>query len=192
MPGFLPTPLRDLLSRLRDAEGIALVEFAVALPLLLVLVVGTFDFGGAFNLRQKLDNVTREAARFAASQPTNDLGASPPPSVVAIRDQVDAYLQAGKINDCGLGAVAAGAALTWTATGSCPGGGTLTLTIDRGNNPAMPVTTVGSVSLYVISTHITISYPYTWQFNRVIGLLIPGANYGTTQIVTDAVVPNQD
>jgi uncharacterized membrane protein len=58
---------------LRQTEAAAIIEFAVALPLLIVLVVGIFDFGGAFNLKQKLNNAVREGARFGASQPTNDL-----------------------------------------------------------------------------------------------------------------------
>jgi len=171
-------------------EGVALLEFAITLPLLLVMVVGVFDFGAAFNLRQKLDNITREAARFGSSLPTNDLNsAGTPPSVAAIRDLVDSYLKAEKIDDCGLGTSAAGGSLVWTYTGSCPSG-TLTLVIDRGNG-SFP-SAVGVDTIYVISTHVTIQYPYKWQFDRVIGLLVPGATYGNTMITTDAVLANQD
>ncbi len=52
---------------LADTSGSQLLEFAVALPLLVVFVVGIFDFGGAFNLKQKLNNIAREGARFASS-----------------------------------------------------------------------------------------------------------------------------
>ncbi len=45
---------------LADASGSQLLEFAVALPLLVVLVVGIFDFGEAFNVKQKLSNMARE------------------------------------------------------------------------------------------------------------------------------------
>ena len=48
----------------------------MALPLLVVFVVGIFDFGGAFNLKQMLNNIAREGARFASSLPTNDLDAA--------------------------------------------------------------------------------------------------------------------
>ena len=58
------TSLGDDLRLLRDTNGAALIEFAVALPLLVVLVVGIFDFGGAFNLKQELNNAVREGARF--------------------------------------------------------------------------------------------------------------------------------
>ena len=86
-----------------DTSGSQLLEFAVALPLLVVFVVGIFDFGGAFDLKQKLSNIAREGARFASSLPTNDLDAiGTPPSVTAIRDLVVAHLQTARLNDCGL------------------------------------------------------------------------------------------
>jgi TadE-like protein len=178
-------------------DGTQLVELAVTLPLLVVLVVGIFDFGNAFNLKQKLTNVAREAARFGSSQPTGDLTgvASPPLSIVAIRDLVDSSLKGAKVNDCGLAGVASPAhpsTLTWKYTTGvgCPGN--LVLTIDRGDG-AFPAT-VGSDTIYVISTHVTISYPYQWEFNRVIKLLVSGsaAAQGPSQIAVDATVPNMD
>ncbi|HEX8814618.1 MAG TPA: TadE family protein, partial [Terriglobales bacterium] len=81
-----------------DDRAAALVEFAISLPLLIVLVVGIFDFGAAFNLKQQLNNALREGARFGSTQPTNDLtnpncgGAGGAPcSVAAIMKVVDAY-----------------------------------------------------------------------------------------------------
>ena len=52
---------------LRGTEGTQLVELAVTLPLLVVMVVGIFDFGGAYNLKQKLNDTAREGARFATN-----------------------------------------------------------------------------------------------------------------------------
>jgi len=87
------------------AEASQILEFAVALPLLAVFIVGTFDFSQAFNLKQKLNNAAREGARFASNLPTNDLsnatscGSPPSPaSVCAVRDLVSAYLQKARIN----------------------------------------------------------------------------------------------
>ena len=56
-----------------ESGGAQLVEFAVALPLLVVFVVGIFDFSGAFTLKQKLTNVARDTARAAAAAPSNDV-----------------------------------------------------------------------------------------------------------------------
>jgi Flp pilus assembly protein TadG len=178
---------------LRDASGSQLLEFAVALPLLVVFVVGIFDFGAAFNVKQKINNIAREGARFASALPTNDLDAvGTPASVTAIRDLVESHLQAGRMNDCGLAGAGAvnGPVLTWTyttATG-CPA--PLILTIERAYSFQ---TIVGGNTFNVLSTRVTLQYPYQWQFNRVIGLMAPGATYpGVSQITTDAIVPNMD
>src|SRR5438128_165437 len=101
---------------LADIAASQMAEFAVCLPLLIVVVVGIFDFGEAFNVKQKLNGAAREGARFASSLPTNDLSAAgTPASVTAIRDLVASYLTNTRINNCGLGAQAAtNAAPTWT------------------------------------------------------------------------------
>lgn len=179
---------------LADTSGSQLLEFAVALPLLVVFVVGIFDFGGAFNLKQVLNNIAREGARFASSLPTNDLDAiGTPPSVTAIRDLVASHLQTGRLNDCGLATQAAvnGPATTWTYTAA--GGGCaapLLLTIERGYS--FP-TVIGGNTFNVISTRVSLKYPYSWHFNKVVTLLVPAATYqGVTQINTDATVPNMN
>lgn len=177
---------------LANISGSQLLEFAVTLPLLVVFVVGIFDFGAAFNLKQKLNNTAREGARFASSLPTNDLDAiGTPPSVTAIRDLVVAHLQSGRMNDCGLATQAAvnGPVMTWTYTaagGGCPA--PLVLTIER--SYSFPSVIAGH-TFNVISTRVGLQYPYSWHFNKVIVLLVPGAAYqGVTQITTDATVPN--
>jgi len=65
--------MKAFCAALADTRATQIAEFAVALPLLLVMVVGIFDFGNAYNLKQKVTNTAREAARLGASQPTNDL-----------------------------------------------------------------------------------------------------------------------
>ena len=178
---------------LADIAASQMAEFAVCLPLLIVVVVGIFDFGEAFNVKQKLNGAAREGARFASSLPTNDLSAAgTPASVTAIRDLVASYLTNTRINNCGLDAQAAtNAAPTWTYAPSGNGcAGTLTLTIER---QYAFQETVGTANINVISTHVTLSYPYRWRFSRVIKLVAPGAAYGgVTQISTDAIVPNMD
>jgi Flp pilus assembly protein TadG len=184
----------DFSSRLRATDAAALIEFAVSLPLLVVLIVGIFDFGGAFNLKQELSNAAREGARFEAAQPTNDLASvtPPPPSVDAIRNLVDSYLQTAKINDCGLNSVsgALSGSLQWqySASTGCPPGA-LTLIITRG--VAVPET-IGGATVNVLCTTVQISYPYQWHFNSVIQLLVPGANYSLTNIQGDATAVNMD
>ena len=188
---------------LREPKGSSLVEFAIAIPLLVVLVVGIFDFGGAFNTKQELNNAMREGARFAATQPTNDLDTAtpPPPSVEAVRVLVDSYMKVARINDCALDSAAGTASgpLTWIFTTTSAGGcsGTLTLTILRGapncNFQATGYGTPNPFTVNVPCSQVKISYPYQWHFNNVIQLIVPGANYGNLlQIQTDATSSNMN
>lgn len=191
----------SLRPHLMGAEASSLAEFAISLPLLVVLVVGIFDFGGAFNLKQELNNAMREGARFGASQPTNDLcpGSTcpAPPSVDAIRVLVDSYLKAAKINDCGLSAVSAGSVIgppwTYQASTGCPAPG-LTLTIVRGYpNCNLTATNYGNVpTVNIPCTQVSILYPYQWHFNSVIQLLVPGASFGLSTIYTSSTAANMN
>lgn len=56
-------------------RGASLVEFALVLPLLLMIILGLVSAGAAYNLRITLTHSAREAARYAAVLPT-DVGAS--------------------------------------------------------------------------------------------------------------------
>src|SRR5271170_114271 len=88
-----------------DDRASQIVEFALSLPLLVLFVVGIFDFSGAISLKQKLTNAAREAARVAAADPANDLGNpsdAQPSSVIDAFYVVDNYLKSEKLNDCGL------------------------------------------------------------------------------------------
>lgn len=53
---------------LRDERGGAMVEFALVVPLLLVLMMGIIDFGRAWNVKQALTDAAREGARRAVVQ----------------------------------------------------------------------------------------------------------------------------
>jgi Flp pilus assembly protein TadG len=173
----------------RDDRGAQIVEFAVALPLLVLFVVGIFDFSGAFTLKQKLTNAARDAARSAAAEPISDLVCAtctaPPVSVSDAFAMVDAYLQANKINDCGITTISwtKSQANTWAyaATGNgCTGAG-LQITINRGYYfPATGTVTLPTVTctpqsaagqLAVISTCVSIQYGYQWKFGRAASLL---------------------
>lgn len=176
-------------------EAAQIVELAVTLPLLVAIFVGIYDFGQAFNVKQKLSSATREGARLAASQSTTDLTrngtaagcTTVPESICAVRDVVDAYLVANNVNDCGLGtASVAQAGWSWTFTANGCSGNTLTLVVNRGST-----FTNSNTSTTVEATQVSLNYPYQWHFNRVVQFLVPGATFGAvTQIPTSAVMQN--
>jgi hypothetical protein len=187
------------LSALRLAAGddraSQIAEFAISLPLLVLFVVGIFDFSGALTLKQKLTNAAREGARVAAADPANDLVGSPsgvPVSVVDAFYVVDNYLTSEKISDCSLPKPSISGNLIWTSTAGCPGGGgpsnSLVLTINRGY---LTPQTVGQNTTNIVSTQVTIRYPYSWRFGGVSGLF--GNSFTLpTGITTVAVAFNEN
>jgi len=53
------------------SRGQNLVEFALVLPLLLIMFMGIFDFGWILNQQIQMDNAIRQAARSGAVGDTN-------------------------------------------------------------------------------------------------------------------------
>jgi Flp pilus assembly protein TadG len=166
-----------------DVAGAQLVEFAVTLPLLVVFVVGIFDFSSAFTLKQKLTNIARDAARAAAADPANDLQSlSPTSAPMSVKDAfqvVDSYLLANNIGDCGITLSNSPSGLTWTSTASI-NGCSLTLIINRGyyfpaTGASLPSVSCTSQSsggqTAIIGTCVSIQYAYPWRFGHVASLL---------------------
>ncbi|MBZ5612706.1 MAG: pilus assembly protein [Acidobacteriia bacterium] len=173
----------------REAQGSALLEFAIILPLLVVFVVGIYDFSGAFSQKQKIEQAAQEGAIIAGAQPMSDIASPTSPSslqpvVTAIFNSLVAsgVVPNGACTPPGTPSGPAGLAWTYTISG-CPDN--LVVTIDRGwvSSPGPPV---------AVGTAVTVTYPYHWRFNRVIQLLMPGANYAAiTQVTESATVHNQ-
>ncbi|HET9305843.1 MAG TPA: TadE family protein [Candidatus Sulfotelmatobacter sp.] len=167
-----------------DERAAQIVEFAVALPLLVVFVVGIFDFSTAFTFKQRLTNMARDAAHVAASDPSNDVlpGGATPGSVVDVFQIAENYLLVNNVNDCGLKLNPAPSGVTWTftATGNgCPSPG-LEIVVNRGyyfpaNGGALPTDclhpTASAGVTTVVATCVSIRYPYPWKFGRAASLL---------------------
>lgn len=189
-------------SMCRQEQAAQLVEFAVALPLLVVFVVGIFDFSSAFTLKQRLTDLARDAARVAAADPSSDVqvGATPL-SVMDAFYVVDNYLRANNINDCGISTTPTNSGTTWTfqsSGGTCPAG-QLTIIVNRGyyfpvtgaTTPAVTCTPSTPSGGAVIGTCVSIQYPYPWRFGRAASLL--GTNYSLpTQISAVEIALNEN
>jgi TadE-like protein len=187
--------LRDLpgglIGLFKDERGAALLEFAISLPLLVVFVVGIYDFSGALNQKQKIEQAAQEGAIIAGAQPMSDIASSNanPTSLQPVVTAVfNSLVGSQVIRGCALPAPAPAhpGGLTWTYTiTGCPG--SLGIVINRG---LVIAGTGGSPSS--VGTAVQVSYPYQWQFNSVIQLLIPGATYAaTTSLSETATVHNQ-
>jgi hypothetical protein len=186
----------------KDVQGAALLEFAITLPLLVVFVVGIFDFSGAFNQKQKIEQAAQEGAIIAGAQPMSDIATttSDPdslhPVVIAV---FNSLAGSGVLPNAGLFCTPplppvpippTPPGLTWIYKISGCSGTTdadyLVITINRGS-------VFTSTSPAVVGTTVSVAYPYHWRFNSVIQLLFPGpSSYAaTTQLTESATVHNQ-
>ena len=74
--------------RFNNERGTALLETALTLPLILLVSVGIFEFGRAYQIDQVITNAAREGARVAVL---------PGSTVDAVKSRVQAYLDAGRV-----------------------------------------------------------------------------------------------
>jgi Flp pilus assembly protein TadG len=71
----LPSKLTPRRPAPTDERGVALIEFALVLPLILLLLIAMVDFGKAFNYWNDETHLANEAARYAVVN-KNPLGGS--------------------------------------------------------------------------------------------------------------------
>ena len=76
-------------TRARSEQGQALIEMAMALPLLLLVTMAAVEFGRAYQHWQVLTNAAREGARMAVLPGVND---------AAVRDRVTTYMTSGRLS----------------------------------------------------------------------------------------------
>jgi Flp pilus assembly protein TadG len=81
----------------RNERGAAMLETAIMLPLLLLVCVGIFEFGRAYQAWQVLTNAAREGARIAVLPGTSD---------AAVETRVQSYLVAGQLPNAMVATVA--------------------------------------------------------------------------------------
>jgi Flp pilus assembly protein TadG len=81
----------------RHERGAALLETAVTLPIVLMICVGIFEFGRAYQTWQVLTNAAREGARVAATNGTTDL---------EVETAVRTFLAAERLGNAGTAPIA--------------------------------------------------------------------------------------
>ena len=98
--------------RMTSARGTALLETAFILPLVLLISVGIFEFGRAYENMQVLTNAAREGARVAvlSGQPAG-----------AVDARVRGYLTAGGLDGTSAGVSVAATDISLGGTATTPG-----------------------------------------------------------------------
>jgi Flp pilus assembly protein TadG len=152
--------------------GSQIVEFALVLPLMMVILVGIFDFGEAFNTKQKLHLAARETVRYTSNLNSADLTQGlNANSISAARQLMYQQLLTLRLNTCGLDTAAPtyqDYVWTYTTSSGCPG--TLVLVIER----PVPVESDGRT---LLGSRVTITYAFQWRFNSVVTLIMPQSQY---------------
>jgi Flp pilus assembly protein TadG len=99
------------MKRIRSEKGAALIEAAVTVPIILLISVGIFEFGRAYQTQQVLTNAAREGARLAVIEGSTDAD---------VRTRVNAYLTGGGLKTLADGqiGITRTTAVTASSTGS--------------------------------------------------------------------------
>jgi Flp pilus assembly protein TadG len=142
-------------SRLRDERGAAAVEFALVLPLLVVILFGILEFGRALHISHVVTDAAREGARRAVVRDGQNKQTTVP-------DVVQARL--------------ASAGLTWnrSLTGyaaSCAG-----WTLPAGSTTAIVVSGCGWGGTAGTDARVAIRAPFPFEILRPLLRVLPGSS----------------
>jgi len=99
--------------RSSDESGAAAVEFALILPVLILMILGMIEFSRAYNVQISLSNAAREGARVMAIHDDPALARS---SAIAAAPSLNPALTSGEIS---------------VSPASCTSGQTVTVTINH-------------------------------------------------------------
>jgi Flp pilus assembly protein TadG len=103
----------------KNERGAALLEAAITVPIILLISVGIFEFGRAYQTWQVLTNAAREGARLAVIEGSTD---------AAVRTRVKDYLKGGGLiksdSDLADSNIAIARDVKFTGTTTCPPCGT--------------------------------------------------------------------
>jgi Flp pilus assembly protein TadG len=143
-------------------SGSVAVEFAISLPILVLVVIGIFDYGQAVNLSTKLQNGARAAAQYALYFPGDASGTTSNAAKAAQNATNDTSMTVSSVTtvcnciDSSTGVISN---TTTSCTGTCAAGSTLghfltvttqqtfTPTINVSRLPVIGSTAIASMTL---------------------------------------------
>lgn len=169
-----------------SSAGAQLVELALIVPILLLIVIGIWDFGNAFAMKQKLTNAARGAARIMVStpflNPSNPIGCTTavPCSVVAAATSVENYLTNANLNGSW---ITPSSPTNNPSTGSCewtwtssPSNSTTSnyYKLDiignvwiESDGTVVPFGSSSAAAGSMLATQVTLEYPVSWNWAAV-------------------------
>jgi Flp pilus assembly protein TadG len=152
----------------KNERGAELVEFALMLPILLVILAGLWDFGRAYRTYQAITNAAREGARLAVVPAGIN-------QTAAVQDRVKAYLNKSSLD-----------------TSFMTSGNINTYISLQANAPVTVNLPLGVTSTVTVS-RVSVNYPFSFLvFGPVIRLWVPASTLGgSITLRTSVAMQNQ-
>lgn len=152
----------------KNERGAELVEFALMLPILLVIIAGLWDFGRAYRTYQAITNAAREGARLAVVPAGIN-------QTSAVQDRVKTYLNRSNLDT------------------SFMTSGNISNYIDLQANTAITVNLPLGGTAKVTVSRVSVNYPFSFFiFGPVIRLWAPASTLGgSITLRTSVAMENQ-
>lgn len=166
-------PCRSLRHRKLE-RGVELVEFALMLPILLLLLAGLWDFGRAYRAYQAITNAAREGARLAVVPAGIN-------QKVAVQNRVKDYLTKSNLDT------------SFITSGNIDTYIDVKNPLNNAANTAVTVNLPGGGTAVVTVSRVSVNYPFTFFiFGPVIRLWVPSSPLGgSITLRTSVTMENQ-
>ena len=155
----------------RRPRGQALVEFAIALPILILLVAGVLELGRGYAVAVATSDAARDGARYAAAKAANSNG----PGLAAMCSLITADLRAFTVNvSCPVRAINHTPPFNFPADYAKPVGGQAVVAVYCGAT----VTCTGAVNSFQYHYEIDVYVYYGFNDLNLFGglITIPGSS----------------
>ena len=165
---------RSTLQPRKSERGAELVEFALMLPILLVIIAGLWDFGRAYRTYQAITNAAREGARLAVVPAGIN-------QKQAVQNRVKDYLTKSSLDT------------SFITSGNIDTYIDVRNPLNSPANTAVTVNLPGGATAVVTVSRISVNYPFTFSiFGPVIRLWVPSSTLGgSITLRTSVTMQNQ-
>jgi len=158
----------------KSERGAELVEFALMLPILLLIFAGLWDFGRAYRTYQAITNAAREGVRLGVVPAGINQKA-------AVQDRVKTYLNKSSLDT------------SFMTSGNIDSYIVVKNPLNDAANTAVTVNLPGGGTAVVTVSRVSVNYPFTFFiFGPVIRLWVPASTLGgSITLRTSVTMENQ-